>query len=173
MARRLSCKKWIFTSVPGIPVKFHTTIYIPKVTRNNVFPETSSLLSLVALAVLQNTQLWSLPCRTELSAVDVQPSPATFSLRAQNKGCSNVAQDDWKKGWLMLHLRRLTRLGTQVPLYRNSLGLNISLNFSPCAIVTRHCEISPLNILVCYLHYIRLWNKISNNLACLCVQSSK
>lgn len=109
----------------------------------------------------------------QLSAVGIQPSPASFSLRVQNKGCNNIAPDTWKKGWLILQAQKINRLGTEVQLYRYSSGLNISLIFLSCTIITRHCEISLLNILFCYLYHIRLWNKISNNLACLCVQSSK
>lgn len=41
-------------SCPGISLKLHTTIYIPEVMRNDVFPETSSMLSPVVLAILQD-----------------------------------------------------------------------------------------------------------------------
>lgn len=53
------------------------------------------------------------------------------------------------------------------------MGIPRGLIFLPCSVITSHCEISLLNILFCYLCYIKLWNKILNHLACLCVQSSK
>lgn len=97
---------------PGISLKLHTIIYIPEVMRNNVFPETSSLLSPVALAILQHVlEPWSLSRRTEPSAVDIQPPPASFSSWAQNKDCNIIAWDVWKTGWLMLHAQKINRFG--------------------------------------------------------------
>lgn len=82
----------------------------PRVTRKNIFPENASSLSWVVLAILQNLhELWALSCRTELSAVVIQPSSASFSLQAQNKGCNNIAQNVWKKEWLMLHAQKNNR----------------------------------------------------------------